>query len=55
MYYNVAPVVYLFIYFLGHEACNILAPWPGTELSPPASKSEVLTAVLPGGSHVVHF
>ena len=51
----ITMLLLLFIYFLGHKACNILAPLPGTELSPLASKGEFLTTVLPGGSHVVHF
>ena len=34
--------------FFGHEACGILAPWPGIEPAPPALESEVLTTGLPG-------
>ena len=37
-------------WFFGQEACRILAPWPGTELVPPALKGEVLTTGLPGRS-----
>ena len=36
--------------FLGHEACGILAPQPGTEPVPLALEGEVLTARPPGKS-----
>ena len=36
--------------FFGHEACGILAPQPGIELTPPVLKGEVLTTGLPGNS-----
>ena len=35
-------------WFPGHEACGILAPQPGIELTPPALEGEVLTTGLPG-------
>ena len=37
-------------WFFGHEACGILAPWPGIEPSPPALEGKVLTTGLPGKS-----
>ena len=37
-------------WFFGHEACGILAPWPGIEPTPPALEGEVLTTGLPGKS-----
>ena len=39
---------YLFIYFFGCEACEILDPWWGIKPAPPALKREVLTTGLPG-------
>ena len=37
-------------YFVGHEACGILAPQPGIEPPPPALEGEVLTIGQPGRS-----
>ena len=37
-------------WFFGHEACGILAPWPGIEPAPPALEGEVLTTGPPGKS-----
>ena len=34
-------------WFLGHEACGVLAPWPGIEPKPTALEGEVLTMGLP--------
>ena len=34
-------------WFLGHEACVILAPWPGIKPAPPALEGEVLTTGPP--------
>ena len=36
--------------FFGHEACGILAPWPGIEPTPTALEGEVLAAEPPGKS-----
>ena len=36
--------------FFGHEACGILAPWPGIEPTPTALEGEVLTTEPPGKS-----
>ena len=36
------------IWFFGHKACGILAPWPGIEAAPPASEGKVLTIGPPG-------
>ena len=36
--------------FFGHEACGILAPWPGIEPTPTALEDEVLAAESPGKS-----
>ena len=41
----------MFLGFSGHEACGILAPWPGIETVPPALEGKVLTTRLPGKSH----
>ena len=35
-------------WFFGHEACGILAPQPGMELTLPALEGEVLTTGPPG-------
>ena len=45
-------VLFLFyvLVFFGHEACGILAPWPGIEPVPPALESEVWTTGPPGKS-----
>ena len=40
-------------WFLGHEACDILAPQQGIEASPSALKSKVLTTGLPAESQAV--
>ena len=37
-------------WFLGHEACGILAPCPGIKLASSALEDEVLTTGLPGKS-----
>ena len=37
-------------WFFGLGACEILAPWPGIELVPPALEGKVLTTGLPGKS-----
>ena len=34
--------------FFSHEACGILAPWPGIKPEPLAQEGEVLTTELPG-------
>ena len=36
--------------FFGHEACGILAPWPGIEPIPPALEGKVLATGPPGKS-----
>ena len=38
-------------WFFGHDACGILAPWPGIEPAPPALEGEGLTTGPPGKSH----
>ena len=40
-------------WFFGHEACGILAPWPGVKPTPPALEGEVLTTWLPGRSLIL--
>lgn len=36
-------------WFSGHEACRVLAPWPGAKnLQPPALEGEVFTTGPPG-------
>ena len=37
-------------WFFGHEACGILALWPGIEPTTPALEGKVLTTGLPGKS-----
>ena len=41
----------LLFWFIGREACGILAPWPGIDPAPPALEGEVLTTGPPGKSH----
>ena len=41
--------------FFGREACGILAPRPGSELTLPALEGEVLTTGLPGKSSLCYF
>ena len=36
--------------FFGHEACGILAPWPGIKPAAPELEGKVLTPGLPGKS-----
>ena len=36
--------------FFGHEACGVLAPWPGIKPTTPALEGEVLTTWPPGRS-----
>ena len=43
------------LWFFGCEASGILVPWPGTELTCPASAGEVLTFELPGKSPNPYF
>ena len=38
-------------WFFGREACEILAPRPGIEPTPPALEGGVLTTGPPGKSH----
>ena len=40
----------LMFYFLGHEACGLLAPPPGIEPAPSALEGEVLTTGPAGKS-----
>ena len=44
-------ILFLFLWFgfLGHEACEILAPRPGIEPAPPALEGEVLITTGPPG------
>ena len=37
-------------WFFDHEACGILAPWPGIEPAPHALEGKVLTTGPPGKS-----
>ena len=37
-------------WFFGHQACGILAPWPGIKLTPFALEDKVLTTGPPGKS-----
>lgn len=45
-------VLFLFyvLFFYEHEACGILAPWPGIKPAPPALEIEVLITGPPGKS-----
>ena len=43
-------LLYVFFWFVGHEACGILAPQPGIEPGPLALEGEVLTTEPPGKS-----
>ena len=42
-------------WLFGLKACGILAPWPGTQLVPPALEGKVLTTGLPGKSQGKSF
>ena len=42
---------FMFLVFFGCKACEILAPWPGFEPTPPALEGEVLTTGPPGRSY----
>ena len=44
-------ILFLFLCFgfLGHEACEILAPRPGIQPAPPALEGEVLITTGPPG------
>ena len=51
----VTILLLLFVFCLfGHEACGVLAPWPGIELTFLALEGEVLTTGLPqkSSSHI---
>ena len=43
-------VTILFLFYVGHEACGIIAPQPGIEPAPPALEGKVLTTGPPGKS-----
>ena len=46
---NVLQYCFCFMFcFFGHEACGVLAPWPGIEPTPPALEGKVLTTGPPG-------
>ena len=47
---RISLLLFMFWFFFGHEACGILAPWPGIQLMPPALEGNVLTTGLPGKS-----
>ena len=38
------------VWFFGHEACGVLAPWLGIEPTSPALEGEILTTGPPGKS-----
>ena len=38
------------VWFSGHEACGVLAPWLGIEPTSPALEVEILTTGPPGKS-----
>ena len=40
-------LLFYVLFFFGHKACEILAPQPGIELSPPALEGEVPIDQLP--------
>ena len=51
---NLLQYCFCFIFwFLGHEACGILAHHPGIKPAPPALEDEVLTTGPPGRSLVI--
>ena len=46
---NVLQYCFCFVFwFFSHEACGILASWPGIKLAPPALEGKVLTTRPPG-------
>ena len=46
----VTILLLFYVLVFGHEACGILASWPGVKLTPPASEGKVLTTGQPGKS-----
>ena len=51
-----ATILLLFyVLVFGKEACGILAPRPGIELTPPALEGEVLTTGPPGKFLLLKF
>lgn len=50
VFFEFVMILFLFLFF-GHVACVILASQPGTEPTPSALKSKVLTPGLSGKSH----
>ena len=42
-------------WFFAHEACGILAPWPGIEPAPPTLEGEVLPLDCQGSPHACIF
>ena len=49
MCYHIAS--FLCCALLGHEACGVLAPWPGIQQPPPTLEGEVLTTGPQGKFH----
>ena len=45
---------FMFLFF-GHDACGILAPWPGLKPAPPTLEGKVLTTGPPGKSQEYYF
>lgn len=46
--YSIASI--FMFWFFGQEACEILAPWPGSKPAPPTLEDDVLTTGPPGRS-----
>ena len=53
--YNIASIFFMHCFFFDHEACGILAPWPGIEPSTPALEGEALTTGPPPKSRTWAF
>ena len=45
-------ILFLFCFFFGYEACEILAPQPGIKPAPHLLEGKVLSSRLLGKSHV---
>ena len=51
----IALLLFYALFFFGHKAHGILAPYPGIKPTPPAMEGKMLTTGQPGESSFVHF
>ena len=43
-------IIFIYLFWLCHKACEILVPQPGIKPIPPALEAQILTTELPGKS-----